>query len=109
LGLLATSDDEYDTITVWSVPLLRDCGDGGLVRVCTLGGRGSTAPMQFKFSHSWASGYLAFTFANSRPLLLVTDACQGAVHIVDVVSQTHVGYVASPGSLAGSRGVAACH
>ena len=106
LGLLATSDDEYDTITVWSVP--RDCGNGGLVHVCTLGGGFSTAPMQFKFSHSWASGYLAFTPANSRPLLLVTDACQGAVHIVDVVSQTHVGYVASPGSLAGSRGVAAC-
>ena len=109
LGLLATSDDIRNTISVWGVPLSSDCSDGGLVRMCTLGGRGSKAPMQFKFGcDKWASGLLAFTSAKSPPLLLVSDAGHDAVHIVDVVSQTHVGYVASPGSIAGPRGVAAC-
>jgi hypothetical protein len=38
--------------------------------------------------------------------LLVTDAGNGAVHVIDVVHGTHVGYVAPPGSIAGPRGVA---
>jgi hypothetical protein len=78
--------------------------------------------MQFKFrddSHyASGSGYLAFTTAtatstmgdgsiNTRPLLLVTDAGHDAVHLVDVVGRAHAGYVASPGSIAGPRGVAA--
>ncbi len=110
LGFLATSDYLHDTISVWSVPLSSDCSDGGLVHVCTLGGRGSKAPMQFKFicMDGLASGYLAFIPDRPRPLLLVTDAGHNAVHTVDVVSQTHVGYVASPGTIAGPRGVAAC-
>jgi DNA-binding beta-propeller fold protein YncE len=40
-------------------------------------------------------------------LLLVTDAGNDAVHVVDVVGRAHVGYVASPGSIPGPRGVAA--
>ncbi len=41
------------------------------------------------------------------PCLLVTDSGADAVHLVDVVGQTHAGYLASPGSIAGPRGVAA--
>jgi hypothetical protein len=85
--------------------------------VCTLGGAGSAAPMQFEFEDdAGCSGYLAFTppgatTSGSRssacPVLLVTDAGHDAVHVVDVVGGTHVGYLASPGSIAGPRGVAA--
>ena len=67
--------------------------------------------MQFKFSGVGGGGWLAFTspssHGTSHPLLLVTDAGADAVHLVDVVGRTHAGYVASPGSIAGPRGVAA--
>jgi hypothetical protein len=57
------------------------------------------------------TGYLAFT-RDAEPLLLVSDAGAepdtGAVHLVDVVDGTHVGYVAPPGTIKGPRGVAAC-
>jgi hypothetical protein len=75
--------------------------------------------MQFKFydSSGLYSGFLAFTYTTTTttttsgssgyPLLLVTDAGHNAVHLVDVVGRTHAGYLASPGSIAGPRGVAA--
>jgi hypothetical protein len=76
--------------------------------------------MQFKFEDDagdYGSGYLAFTpptntttsgsSTSSRPLLLVTDHGHDAVHVVDVVGRSHAGYLASPGSIAGPRGVAA--
>jgi hypothetical protein len=72
--------------------------------------------MQFKFEDDDdVSGNLAFTpptptpTSSDRPLLVVTDAGHDAVHLVDVpvVGQTHAGYLASPGSIAGPRGVAA--
>ncbi len=84
--------------------------------MCTLGDTGSVAPLQFKFwdGNGVESGYLAFTppttaatGSSARPLLLVTDAGHDAVHLVDVVGQTHAGYLAPPGSIAGPRGVAA--
>jgi DNA-binding beta-propeller fold protein YncE len=84
--------------------------------VCTLGGAGSVAPMRFKFEDGTGySGLLAFTppttasrdSDSTHPLLLVTDTGHDAVHVVDVVGRTHAGYVASPGSIAGPRGVAA--
>jgi hypothetical protein len=78
--------------------------------------------MQFEFTcNGYSSGYLAFipsaaTTATSgrssdaRRLLLVTDAGNNAVHLVDVVdrrlSHWHVGYVAPPGYIDGPRGVA---
>ncbi len=89
----------------------------GLTLVCTLGGSGSSAPMLFKFiSTGYASGCLAFTppttvsggdCSSARPLLLVPDAGHDAVHLVDVLTRTHAGYLASPGSIPGPRGVAA--
>jgi hypothetical protein len=66
--------------------------------------------MQFKFSGG-GGGRLAFTSPSSHgmshPLLLVTDGGADAVHLVDVVGRTHAGYLASPGSIVGPRGVAA--
>jgi hypothetical protein len=143
LGLLVTSDEDDDALSVWDLPggasggggacggagasaaagargASAGGGDGGLRLVCTLGGAGSAVPMQFKFTDGfgWGSGYLTFTppvststtspsGSSARPLLLVTDAGHDAVHVVDVVGRSHAGYLASPGSIAGPRGVAA--
>jgi hypothetical protein len=111
LGVLVTSDQDKNTLSVWSIP---ECGQGGgLKLVCTLGGAESAAPMQFHFKVPGlsTSGYLAFTTAasdgSSHPLLVVADGGNDAVHIVDVVGRTHAGYVAAPGTIAGPRGVAA--
>jgi hypothetical protein len=113
LNLLVTSDIVNDTLSVWRLPT--SSSDGGLRLACTLGGVQSKAPMKFMFYHGThpyndVSGYLAFTTSSSLvrpPLLLVTDAGHNAVHVVDVMHRTHVGYVASPGSITGPRGVAA--
>jgi hypothetical protein len=117
LRLLVTSDWVKNILSVWVLPGGASGGEW-LKLVCTLGGKGSAAPMQFKFRDGpgSGSGYLAFTppttsasgsRSGARPLLLVTDAGHDAVHLVDVVGRTHAGYVASPGSIAGPRGVAA--
>jgi hypothetical protein len=134
LGLLVTSD-RVNTLSVWGLPggasggggasagagaggASAGGGGGGLRLVCTLGDAGSVAPMQFQFDSGVGfSGYLAFTppttttttsssSSSARPLLLVTDAGHDAVHVVDVVGRSHAGYLASPGSIAGPRGVA---
>jgi hypothetical protein len=63
--------------------------------------------MQFDFyGGAGVSGYLAFTSSaittatggssSARPLLLVADHSHDALHIVDVVGQTHAGYLAPP-------------
>ena len=112
LALLVTSDCPGNTLSAFALPSTFTTAAGtptGLALVCTLGGAGSPAPMQFKFSVG-ESGYLVFTGpvtpVTSR-LLLVTDAGHDAVHVIDVGSRTHVGYVAAPGTIAGPRGVAA--
>jgi hypothetical protein len=67
--------------------------------------------MEFQFCHG--SGNMAFTVgcgdAISSRLLLVTDcdiSGRDAVHVIDVVSGTHVGYMAAPGTIMNPRGVA---
>jgi hypothetical protein len=138
LGLLVSSDYNKNTLSVWELPGGASgssgasgradasagadaggasVGGGGRLRlVCTLGGAGSAALMQFDFGNGDGySGLLAFTppttasrdSDSTHPLLLVTDHGHDAVHVVDVVGRTHAGYVASPGSIAGPRGVAA--
>jgi hypothetical protein len=116
LRLLVTSDDEGAALRVFSLPDTGGaCAIGGtasgLVRLCTLGGASSPAPMRFKFSEEdGPSGSLAFTgptTPGTSRLLLVTDHGQDAVHVIDVVDRAHVGYVAVPGTIAGPRGVAA--
>jgi hypothetical protein len=66
--------------------------------------------MQFKFTDTGGnpSGFLAFTDGESpHPhLLLVTDAGNNAVHVIDVVAQSHLGHVAPLRSISGPRGVA---
>jgi hypothetical protein len=94
---------ENDTLRVFSSPSL-DGGHKGLQHQFTLGG---SAPMQFKFEDCCGSGYLVFTGVAGARRLLVTDAGHDAVHVIDVVHQTHVGFVAAPGTIAGPRGVAA--
>ena len=101
--VLVTSDSSANTLSVWSIPRgAPSAGANGLTRVRTLGGHDSPAPMQFKF---YLSGLLAFT--PHTHLLLVTDRGHGAVHVVDAVRGSHVGYVAPPGSVTGPCGVAA--
>jgi hypothetical protein len=63
--------------------------------------------MRFSFLDGGASGYLAFTGPATSRLLVVTDAGHDAVHVIDVVGQIHVGYVAAPGTIDRPRGVAA--
>ena len=108
LGLLAVSACT-NILMVWTVPNLGE--DEGLVYKCCLGdAAGSPDPMRFRFmdSASSVSGYLAFTGSTAAArYLLVTDAGHDAVHVIDVVHGTHVGYVAAPGTISGPRGVAA--
>jgi hypothetical protein len=103
LGLLVTSDEKERSLSVWDLHLPSGQHDG-LELVCTLGGPVGPAPMQFEFRNN--SGFVAFTRSGPaclRPLLVVTDGCMDAanlaVHVIDVVDRTHVGYVAAPGSV----------
>lgn len=121
LGLLVTSCLHYNTLTLFALPSaprgaagVGGVGSGpGLVRVCTLGGSASPAPMQFCFSSKSGvtvgviSGYLAFTGPATSHALVVTDAGHDAVHAIDVVARAHVGYVAAPGTIMAPRCVAA--
>ena len=115
LGLLVTSNSDDDTLSVFDLPardtafINRPGGDTGMQRVCTLGGPGSPLPLQFRFNYF--SGWMAFS-CGAVPtvpplLLLVTEAGNNTVHVIDVVGQVHVGFVAAPGSIPGPRGVAA--
>lgn len=72
----------------------------------SLGGAFSSAPMKFKFNGSPSSGWMAFTGPGACRLLVVTDAGHHAVHVIDVVSRAHVGYVSAPGTIDRPRGVA---
>jgi len=69
-----------------------------LMPVRSLGG---VAPMALQFCS--ASGYMAFTAGGAESTLLLVTDCEksgsGAVHVIDVVSGTHVGYVAAPGTI----------
>jgi hypothetical protein len=116
LGLLVvscTATAGHDVLLVFALPddIARGGGDGvrELEHVGTLGG---VAPMKFKFRFGGfpsvffdTSGHMAFMDC-SRRLLVVSDAGHGAVHVIDVAEQQHVGYVAAPGSIVGPRGVA---
>ena len=71
---------------------------------------GKKSPTTIKFTDTGGnpSGFLAFTDGDSpHPhLLLVTDAGNNAVHVIDVVAQSHLGHVAPLRSISGPRGVA---
>jgi len=112
LGLLVISS--FDKLQVFALPddIVARCHvQSELAHVRTLGG---VAPMEFQFS--FFSGFMAFTDGcdeaeaeaeATTALLLVTDGgCRGAVHVIDVVRGTHVGFVAAPGTIAYPQGVA---
>jgi hypothetical protein len=108
-GLVVNSGCLSNALSVWR---LSASSSGAtvpeLTRVCTLGGEGSPPPMRFGF-RVMGGGRLAFlppTIPSGTPLLLITDGGHDAVHVIDVVGRAHVGYVASPGTIAGPRGVA---
>jgi hypothetical protein len=65
--------------------------------------------MKFNFCPGgFVSGYMAFTgCAAAERLLVVSDAGNDAVHVIDVVHGQHVGYVDAPGMISNPRGVAA--
>ncbi len=95
LGLLVACDQATNRLHVWAFPRLH--------HVRTIGGG------QLK-TRGWHAGYVAFTEApndSAKPLLMVSDACADVVHLVDVVSGTHAGHLAPPGTIKGPRGVAA--
>ncbi len=114
-----TSNIEDDTLSVFDMSMYtlmntglggdgsgRGSGAAGLTLVCILGGVSSPAPMQFMFRGA-ASNNLAFMGPVSSRLLAVADVGRRAVHVVDVVGRTHVGYVAAPLTITAPRGVAA--
>ena len=114
LRLLVTSNSDDDTLSVLALRRLSAAGaetcvgrGSALVHHATFKGAGLRAPMLFKFRDSYGpSGWMAFTGPATSRLLLVTDAGNDAVHVIDVVARTHVGFVAAPRILAGPRGVA---
>jgi hypothetical protein len=111
LRLLVTSS--YNDLTVFALPdsIVEKAGTSdGLTRIRTIGGGGSAEPMDFKFmeDNGCISGWMAFTGSTAASrLLLVTDAGNNAVHVIDVLHGAHVGYLAAPGSICKPLGVAA--
>ena len=81
---------------------------GPLTKRCSLGGPGASAPMNIGFECNSTHGKMAFTDGLSpRPcLLLLSDMEQRSVHVIDVLTQTHVGHVWRPGVFVDTHAVA---
>jgi hypothetical protein len=110
LDLLATSDTSDRTVSVYEFPVSKGRGaapkSGGLRLLYMF--KVTEGP---EFCAYGTLGCLAFTPPGdetraARPLLLVIDSRQQAVHVVDVIDRVHVGYVAAPGTVDGPQGVA---
>jgi hypothetical protein len=98
LQVLVASNCLTNTITVYSLPKEGGYGDTLTVTLLySLGGAGAAPPMRFKFiTDEDIGGQLAVMepwTEGGRPLLFVTEAEGDAVHVIDVESGTHVGYV----------------
>lgn len=108
LALLVTSS-LHDALHVFALPTSLASSTSLNTRfelLYLLGGAFSSAPMKFKFRTVPSSGWMAFTGPGAYRLLVVTDAGHKAVHVIDVVSRAHVGYVSAPGTIDNPRGVA---
>ena len=115
LKLLVTASHNH--LTVYALPdsiVAAPAGvPSGLTRLRTIGrGVRDVDPLRFQFMNDCGmySGCMAFTgsTAASRPVVLVvTDAGNRAVHVIDVVHGRHVGYVVAPGGISNPRSVAA--
>jgi hypothetical protein len=114
LGVLVTSDRMEGSLSIFT--LWEGAGPAraafdrtsGLVKVGIMGGPTWLDPLQFVFTDDdlVLSGCLAFT-DGAEQHLVVTDHGNKAVHLVDVVRQVHMGYVATPGTIVRPHGVAA--
>jgi len=114
LGVLVTSEYRVNTLSVFALPRGDNHTRMRLLR--TIGGSPLQPRTHFDFSSGWGiSGALAFTGPAAARRLVVTDHGNDAVHVIDVFAHIcvgesdscHVGYVASPGTICGPRGVAA--
>jgi hypothetical protein len=101
LDLLVISNDADGTLSVFALSSLETAlagpGPGpGLRPAYTLGGTEDSLKFRFR-RDEWPSGALAFTAGppGSPHLLVVTDAGQHVVHVVDVVRRVQVGLVCS--------------
>ncbi len=118
LDLLVLTDVHKNAVLGFSLAHLYDqlaestCGLRFLTAVVSvpeplfvLGGKGSVSPMNFLFYG--CSGFVAFVDADSEPLLLVTDSGNGVVHILNVLTKEHCGYIDEAHECGQLAGVAA--
>ncbi len=124
LGMVAMSHQKLNAVSVYRItgPSIVGAGAGGagardgplgtptaqalrLQHHCTI--NNSTSGVFDSLDFSRTSGWLAFLEVDGvAPLLLVSDSNKGAVHMFDVHSGQHAGYLVAPGGLLGARGVA---
>lgn len=120
LGMVAMSHQKLNAVSVYRITGAgaggAGAGDGPLgtptaqaLRLqhhCTIDN--STSGVFDSLDFSRTSGWLAFLEAGgaTAPLLLVSDSIKGSVHMFDVHSGQHAGYLVAPGGLPGARGVA---
>ncbi len=106
LGLIVVSWRPSNTIRMYDVVAR------GFVRVGTFGQGQPDAAMNFKFTcvNMFCGGRMAFSEgvpgARTRPLLLVADAGHNSVHVLDVVSRRHEGYINAAGAFGAPQSIA---
>jgi hypothetical protein len=121
LGVIVASDTAAQRLVVYRYPpptwgsVGADCASApGLCVLTTIQGTDLAPPAQFRMAH-WGMSTLVFTTPlavpaphgmSPGPLLLVVDQGNDAVHVVDVVTKAHLGYVVPPGTLPSPRSIA---
>jgi hypothetical protein len=114
LDLVVVSDNVKNKLEMYSIPKLglgaTKTGGGHLV--ASLGGPGALPPFLFKFAEAgslptevFPSGMMAMPDSQGDVVFL-TDAGNGAVHIIDIRHGSHRGYVAAPETIAWPVGIA---
>ncbi len=114
LGLLVLTDTHANAILGFNLlHVYEDVSEGAHVAdlskvysgaLFVFGGPDASPPKKFRFYDP--SGFLAFVDADSEPLLLVSDGYMDAVHVLNVVTEEHCGYVGVPGAFSRPAGVA---
>ena len=98
LGVVVTADNTTHTLTVWT-----PCGEGGLLRGRTLCAEDGPAAM-----HIILDNFAYLAFATTPPYeLLVVDNSLHVVHVLDVVHDSHLGFLAPPGVMSEMYGLTA--
>ncbi len=107
VGMLATCNIFNNTVSVHRFSVH---GSHAPELLHTYGGLHASSPMKFSFgSFGFEEGRLAFTtaIADQPSLLLVCSPGQQSVHIVDVVTGTHMGFVNGTSCIASPHQIAA--